>query len=376
MIRQPIVTIMGHVDHGKTSLLDKIRGSAIAAKEAGGITQAIGASIIPLSTIKKICGQLLEKLKLNFTIPGLLFIDTPGHAAFTNLRKRGGNLADIAVLVVAINEGFKPQTLECIDILKTYKIPFIIAVTKIDLIEGWQQKDLTLIPSITSQLPKTQQVFETKMYEIVGKLFEMGFEAERFDRVNDYTKQISLVPVSSKIGDGIPELLMVLSGLAQRFLEKNLEIDPSSPAKGTVLEVKEEKGIGTIADAIIYEGSLNVNDQIVVGSLGQPIITKVKALLIPAHLTEMRDAKAKFVQTKTITAATGVRIVAPLLETAVSGMPIISSKNIEDAKKQVMQEVQSVIVETQQKGIIIKADSLGSLEALNFLLKEKNIPVC
>ncbi len=376
MIRQPIVTIMGHVDHGKTSLLDKIRGSAIAAKEAGGITQAIGASIIPLATVKKICGPLLEKLKLNFTIPGLLFIDTPGHAAFTNLRKRGGNLADIAVLVISINEGFKPQTLECIDILKTYKIPFIIAVSKIDLIEGWQVKDSSVVQSISLQHPKTLQLFETKMYEIVGKLFELGFEAERFDRLSNYSKQIALVPVSSKSGEGIPELLMVLSGLAQRFLEKNLEIDPNLPAKGTILEIKEEKGLGIIADTIIYEGTLNLNDQIVVGSLEQPIVTKIKALLIPNPLTEMRDTKAKFVQTKTITAASGVRIVAPLLETAVSGMPIVGAKNIEDAKKQVLQEVQSVIVETQQKGIIIKADSLGSLEALNFLLKEKNIPIC
>lgn len=377
MIRQPIVTIMGHVDHGKTSLLDKIRGSAIAAKEAGGITQAIGASIIPLETIKKICGQLLEKLKLQFTIPGLLFIDTPGHAAFTNLRKRGGNLADIAILVVAINEGFKPQTQECIDILKTYKIPFIVAVSKVDLLEGWKSTEGSIVQTIMNQQQKTQQLFETKMYEIVGKLYEHTFEAERFDRVADYTKQIALVPLSSKTGEGIPELLMVLSGLAQRFLEKNLTINETAPAKGTILEIKEEKGLGTIADAIVYDGTLTVNDTLVIGSLEGPFMTKVKALLLPAPLTELRDVKAKFIHAKSITAATGVRIVAPDLDKTVSGMPFLGAqqKTLAAAQQQVLQEVQSVVIETQQQGIIVKADSLGSLEALVFLLKEKNIPV-
>ncbi len=376
MIRQPIVTIMGHVDHGKTTVLDKIRGSATAAKEAGGITQAIGASIIPLQTIKKICGALLEKLKLQFTIPGLLFIDTPGHAAFVNLRKRGGNLADLAILVIAINEGLKPQTLECVDILKTYKTPFVVAVTKIDLLDGWKSAEGQVLQTISAQQQKTQQLFETKMYEIVGKMYELGLEAERFDRVNDYTKQIALVPVSAKTGEGIPELLMVITGLAQKYLEKNLEINEKSPAKGTILEIKEEKGIGTVADVIIYDGTLNVNDTIVVGTIEEPITTKVKAILLPAPLSDTRDAKTKFAHEKTITAATGVRIVAPELEKTTSGMPFINTtKNVEQAKQQIQKEVESVTMQTDQKGIIIKADSLGSLEALHYLLKEKKIPV-
>src|SRR3989344_3887759 len=223
MIRQPIVAIMGHVDHGKTTLLDTIRGSAIAAKEAGGITQAIGASIIPTSTIKQLCGPLLEKLKLSLTIPGLLFIDTPGHAAFVNLRKRGGNLADIAIVVIDVNEGMKPQTKESIEILKQYKTPFIIAANKIDLIDGFRSQKIPLIQNIESQNPDTLRKFETKVYEIVSQLFDMGLNADRFDRVSDYTKQVAIVPVSAKSNDGIPELLMMLTGLAQKYLEQKLQ---------------------------------------------------------------------------------------------------------------------------------------------------------
>jgi translation initiation factor 5B len=376
MMRQPIVTIMGHVDHGKTSVLDTIRGSAIAAREAGGITQAIGASIIPLQTVKKICGPLIETLKLELTVPGLLFIDTPGHAAFSNLRRRGGNLADIAVLVISVMEGFMPQTLECIDILKHYKTPFIIAANKIDLVERWRKApEKPLLKNLAEQEPEAQQAVDKKVYEIVGKLFELGFEAERFDRVSDYTKQVSIVPVSAVTGEGIPELLMVLTGLAQRYLEKGLKLT-AGPAQGTVIEVKEEKGLGKTMDVILYDGSLKVNDTLVIGGLEGPMVTRVKALFQPAPLQEMREKKTKFTSIKDVTAATGVKIVAPEIEQVVSGVPLIGNPaNLEQAKASVQQEVEKVLLETAKEGVIIKADSLGSLEALTTLLKEANIPV-
>ena len=109
-IRQPIVSVLGHVDHGKTTLLDYIRGTAVASRESGAITQHIGATEIPIDAIKNVCGNLLKGK--SFSLPGLLFIDTPGHHAFTTLRSRGGSLADIAILIVDITEGFKPQTYE------------------------------------------------------------------------------------------------------------------------------------------------------------------------------------------------------------------------------------------------------------------------
>ena len=376
-IRSPVCSVIGHVDHGKSSILDKIRGTAIVASEAGKITQAIGASIIPIDVIKKVSGPLLEKLKMKFTIPGLLFIDTPGHAAFVNLRKRGGSLADIAILVVDINEGFKPQTRECIDILKQYKTPFVVSANKIDLISGWQDKEGSLLEVIKQQGESVQKKLDTKLYEIVGKLSELGFNSERFDRVSDYTKEIAIIPTSAKTGSGLPELLMVITGLAQRFLEKCLECNVAGFAKGTILEVKEEKGKGKTLDVIVYDGCLKVNDMIVIGGVEKPIVTKVRALFEPAALAEMRDKKSKFKPVKEVKAATGVKIAAPNVEEAVAGMPIRSSDeaNLEAIKKEVQSIVEEVLIETEKNGIIIKADSLGSLEALTHLLQEKNIPI-
>lgn len=376
-LRSPICTVMGHVDHGKSSVLDYIRGSCIVKSEAGAITQAIGASIVPLETIKAVCGSLLQSLKMNFTIPGLLFIDTPGHAAFTNLRKRGGNLADIAILVIDINEGIMPQTQESIEILRQYKTPFIIALNKVDLIKGWKTQPTSLISSIGQQNELAIEQLETKLYNVVGKLSELGLNADRFDRVDDYTKILAIVPCSAKTGEGIPELVMVLAGLAQKFLEMGLKFNPEGPAKGTILEIKEDKGIGATADVIIYDGTLSTGDTIVIAGLDKPIITKVKSLFEPAPLTEMRDKKSKFRPVKQVTAATGVKISAPEIENALSGMPLRSctESEVDTIIAEVQQEIEEVTLETDEEGIVIKADTLGSLEALVKLLKESNIPI-
>ncbi|MBU0461132.1 MAG: translation initiation factor IF-2 [Nanoarchaeota archaeon] len=376
-LRSPICSVLGHVDHGKSSILDAIRDSCIVAKEAGAITQAIGASIVPVEILKKKCGKLLEAMKITVTIPGLLFIDTPGHAAFTSLRKRGGNLADIAILVVDINEGFKPQTIEALEILKFYKTPFIVAANKIDLISGWQSKQVGIIQEINSQRPQTITAIETKLYELVGKLSEYGFNSERFDRVDDFTKEIGIIPVSAKTREGLPELMMMITGLAQKYLEQNLKVNIAGPAKGTILEVKEEKGLGVTMDVIIYDGIIKVNDQIVIGGVEAPIVTKVRALLEPMPLAEMRDVKSKFKPVKEAVAATGVKISAPDIENVVAGMPLrVATKDtLEQVKDEITEEIENVMIETDNDGIIIKADTIGSLEALTNLLQGKNIPI-
>lgn len=364
MIRQPICVFLGHVDHGKTTIQDFIKKTAIAKSEAGGITQAISSSTIKIDLLKKLCGDRLSK-NLNITLPGILFIDTPGHAAFSNLRKRGGNLADIAILVIDANEGIMPQTAECIEILKTYKTPFIIALNKVDLIYGWKKHKENLLENLSLQNKDTAQVIETSLYNIVGKLFESGIESDRFDRVSDFTKQVAIVPCSGKTGDGIPELLMVLIGLAQKFLEKSLEIDENSAGKGTILEIRDEKGLGTALDAILYDGVIKQNDTIVIGNPGAAIVTKIRGIF--------SDSKKPMDK---VQAAAGVRILANEVKNVISGVPfIVANNNLENAKNEVQSEVNEVFLETDGNGIVIKADSLGSLEALQILLHEKGIKI-
>jgi translation initiation factor 5B len=378
MMRQPIITVMGHVDHGKTSLLDYIRGTAVAAREAGAITQHVGASSVPLDVIQKLCGPLLEKFKLKFTIPGLLFIDTPGHEVFTNLRKRGGSIADLAIVVIDIMQGMQPQTKEAIELLKNFKVPFVIAANKVDLIVGWKTHDLVFIKNFEKQMVLSKEQFNKKLYELMGQISQMGFDSDIYTNVDDYTKKIAIVPVSAKTGEGIAELLALLTGLAQRFLESSLKTEAKGPAKGTVLEIKEEKGLGTTADVIIYDGTLKVGDTILLGGIDKVIKTKVKALLRPLPLVEMRDAGRKFEITKAVSAATGVKVIALDIKEAIAGAPLISVANEKDIPKleeELMKEIESITLQTQKPGIILKTDALGSLEAMSAMLARKQLPI-
>ncbi len=376
-LRRVLVSFVGHVDHGKSTILDKIRGTTVAEREAGFITQAIGASIIPIETVKRVCGDSLQRIKFDLSLPGFLAIDTPGHAAFVHLRKRGGSLSDIAVLVIDVNEGIMPQTVECVEILKTCKTPFVVAANKIDLVKGWRNVEGNLIEKISKQSYEVQSALDNKIYTILGKLSELGFNSERFDRVSDYTKQIAIIPLSAKTGEGIAELLIVLIGLTQKFLEQKLMFCEDNPAKGTILEVKEEKGLGKTLDVIIYDGCLKRNDIIVIGGINQPIVTKVRVLLEPSPLAEMRDKKSKFTDVDKVIACTGVKISAHGIEDAVAGMPIMGAtkETLESVKEEIQKQVDEVIIETDDKGIVIKADSLGSLEAMRNLLRGKNIPI-
>lgn len=378
-VRSPICAVMGHVDHGKSSILDFVRRSNVVSREAGAITQAIGASIVPMDTITKMCKKCIPNFNSKqFNLPGLLFIDTPGHAAFTNLRKRGGNLADIAILVVNINEGLMPQTIEAIKILKEYKTPFVIAANKVDLIQGYRSEPTKSVLANITKDPALTATVDTKLYELVGKLYEQGFEAERFDRVQDFTKQVAMVPTSALKGDGLPELLMVLCGLAQKFLEKSLQFDLNAPAKGTILEVKEEQGIGTALDVIIYDGNIKVGDSVVVGTMDEPAVGKVRSLFAPMPHADMMDKKSKYKSIKQVFAATGVKLSGAGLDDAVAGMPIRvigGDLSEEQVVGELRDEIEEVVVENDEHGIVVKADSLGSLEALVRMLREEGISV-
>jgi len=363
--RQPIITVAGHVDHGKTTILDSIRKTGVQETEAGGITQKISFTKVPIENIKKICPQIKKQsIKLDF--PGFLFIDTPGHAAFSHLRKRGGSLADIAILVIDINDGIKPQTQEVIEILKLNKIPFIIALNKIDNISGWVKQSENLIDNIKSQSTNTQLNFNEKLLTLVGSLHHHGFKAKPFYEITDFTSQIALVPCSGKTNEGINELIMTLCGLSQKFLKENLKL--GKDAKGVILEIKKEKSMQYI-EAILYDGTLSVNDNIAIASFNKPIITKIRVL------EEIQPISNKFKPIQKTNAANGIRMQLTDSKEILPGMPFTIFK---DNLEQINQEFKKEITEklkTDKKGIIIKADSLGSLEALVTMLKQENIKI-
>ncbi|MDK2876088.1 MAG: translation initiation factor [Archaeoglobaceae archaeon] len=374
-IRTPIVAVLGHVDHGKTTLLDKIRKSKVAAKEAGGITQHIGATEIPIEIIRDICKDIWRP---NVELPGLFFIDTPGHKAFTNLRKRGGALADLAILVIDINEGVMPQTEEAIAILRAFKTPFVVAANKIDRIPGWQSRENEpFIKSYAMQEDFAKMNLDTKLYELVGSLYKFGFSSDRFDRIKDFTKTVAIVPVSGLTGEGIPELLMILLGLAQRYLAKNLRLQVEGRAKGTILEFKEERGVGVTCDAIIYDGTLKVGDKIAIWGKDDVIVTNVKAILRPPPAKEMR-VESRFIRVDKVTAAAGIKIVAPNLEKAIAGTEFEAVESEEDIRKfreRVKREYEEVAIRTEGEGIVLKTDTIGSLEAMISELKSHGIPI-
>ena len=378
-IRQPIVSVLGHVDSGKTSLLDKVRGTGVQGREAGGITQHIGASFLPVETIQKICGPLYEKLsKVEHKIPGILVIDTPGHEVFTNLRSRGGSAADIAILVVDANRGFQPQTNESLKILESRKVPFVVALNKTDMVSGWKNTETQFISqSIKEQNVEVQNFLDEKIYNVVTALSVLGYQSEAFYRIDDYKKEIAIVPVSAKTGIGIPELFAVLVGLTQQYLKEKLNQEEKSN-RGIILEVNDEVGLGPTANMILIDGQMRKEDSIIAAKRDSIIVTKPKALLLPKPLDEMRDPRDKFKPVEYIQAAAGVKIASPDLDGVLPGSTLYAVSDdaeIEHFKKIIEDEMQSVFISTETTGVILKCDAIGSLEAITEMLRRQQIPI-
>ena len=377
-LRHPIVVVLGHVDHGKTTLLDKIRGTTVARREPGEITQHIGASMVPARVIEEIAAPLKKLIPFKLIIPGLLFIDTPGHELFASMRKRGGSVADFAILVIDINEGVKEQTRESIDILRQRRVPFLVAANKIDRIPGWKpHENEPFLFTIKRQKPQVVKMLDDRIYKLMGELATLGFTADRFDRIRDFTRTVAIVPVSAKTGEGLPELLAVLAGLTQQYLRKHL-LYVEGPGRGVVLEVKEEIGLGTTIDVILYEGTIKKGDQIVVGTLEGPVVTRVRALLMPKPLQEIRSPEDKFISIEEVHAASGVKIAAPHLENVVAGSTLYVLENeseLDNIKRKVIEEIESIRIKTERSGVIVKADTLGTLEALVEALRRNGIPI-
>ncbi|MDP6906586.1 MAG: translation initiation factor IF-2 [Candidatus Thalassarchaeaceae archaeon] len=378
--RQPIVAVLGHVDHGKTSVLDYVRSlgkerqSSVMAREAGGITQHIGATEVPAKLLNELCSPLMGGKE--FLSPGLLFIDTPGHHSFSTLRTRGGSLADIAILVIDIMEGCQPQTLESIRILKQAKTPFVVCANKVDRIHGWKSvHGRSVADAMKDQDAHAQGLFEQKFWNMVGQFGEHGFNLDMYNRISDFTQNIALVPCSAKDGEGLQDLLAVTIGLAERFLEEQLS-DVEGATEGTVLEMKEERGLGKTLDVILYRGEIKKGDEIIIATDTGARITRVRGLFRPRGMSEMRDAGDRWDAIDHVEAAAGLKLAAPDLDGVLAGTTLhVITEESKDEALLTAESESKISIDLDDEGIVIKSDTLGGLEALAFELRNLETPI-
>ena len=379
-LRSPILCVLGHVDTGKTKLLDKIRRTNVQDGEAGGITQQIGATYMPMDQIKIKTAELNKSLKLELKVPGLLVIDTPGHESFTNLRSRGSGLCDIAILVVDIMHGLEPQTIESINLLRSRKTPFIVALNKVDRLYDWKVcKNSPIRKALAAQKKYVIEEFENRSGKILGELMEQGLNAALYYDNDDYRRVVSVVPTSAMTGEGVPDLLLLAVQLTQELMTKKIMY--SKAFECTCLEVKAVEGLGTTIDVILINGLITNQDYLVVCGTKGPIVTKVRALLTPRAMRELR-VKNDYEKHKQIKAAMGIKISAQNLDTAVAGTNVLvyrekEGDNLEELKETVQEELESMLsrVSVDGRGVYVQASTLGALEALLEFLKVSKIPV-
>ena len=377
-LRSPICCILGHVDTGKTKLLDKIRQTNVQEGEAGGITQQIGATYFPVDALKKKTAVVNEDGAFEFKIPGLLVIDTPGHESFTNLRSRGSSLCNIAILVVDIMHGLEPQTLESMRLLRDKKTPFIVALNKIDRLFSWKQiANNGFQDSLRHQTKGCQSEFKDRLEKTKLAFAEQGFNAEVFYENKNMAKFVSLVPTSAHTGEGIPDMLKLLTTLTQERMTNSLMY--LSEVEATVLEVKVIEGLGTTIDVVLSNGVLHEGDRIVLCGLNGAISTNIRALLTPAEMKELR-VKSAYVHNKSVKAAIGVKIAADGLEQAIAGSRLLvvgPDDDEEDLEEEVMGDLENLLsrISKTGRGVSVQASTLGSLEALLEFLRVSKIPV-
>ena len=377
-LRSPICCILGHVDTGKTKLLDKIRQTNVQEGEAGGITQQIGATYFPVDALQTKTQVVNQDGAFKFNVPGLLVIDTPGHESFSNLRSRGSSLCNIAILVVDIMHGLEPQTLESMRLLRDRKTPFIVALNKIDRLYGWKKIDNNGFQnSLSMQNKGVQNEFRDRLEKTKVAFAEQGFNAELYYENKSMAKYVSLVPTSAITGEGIPDMLKLLVTLTQERMTNKLMY--LSEVECTVLEVKVIEGLGTTIDVVLSNGVLREGDRIVLCGLNGAITTTVRALLTPAPLKELR-LKSQYVHNKEAKASLGVKIAANDLEGAIAGSRLLvvgPEDDEEDLEEEVMSDIEALMnkVSKDNRGVSVQASTLGSLEALLEFLKQSKIPV-
>lgn len=318
--RPPVIVVMGHVDHGKTTLLDAVRSANVAAGEAGGITQHIGAY------------QVEWKNPKTKEVTPITFIDTPGHEAFTVMRSRGATVADIAILVVAADDGVKPQTVEAINIIKAAKLPFIVAINKID-------KDGADSERVRSELSQHNVIPEA------------------------WGGDVPMVEISAKKNLHIDKLLDTLLVVADVHSE-TIKADPELPAAGTVIEAKVDKGEGAVVTMLVQTGTLRVNDPLVVNG---EIYGKVRAL--KNFRSEMVKEAAPSTPTRVLGFKIAPRVGDILDNSKIEGAVTVNLKTKRTEQTGAEKILLTDTLETDEEGktiltVVVKADTLGSLEAL------------
>ncbi|XP_020890173.1 eukaryotic translation initiation factor 5B [Arabidopsis lyrata subsp. lyrata] len=375
-LRSPICCIMGHVDTGKTKLLDCIRGTNVQEGEAGGITQQIGATYFPAENIRERTRELKADAKLK--VPGLLVIDTPGHESFTNLRSRGSSLCDLAILVVDIMHGLEPQTIESLNLLRMRNTEFIIALNKVDRLYGWKTcKNAPIVKAMKQQEKDVTNEFKMRLTDIKNQFQKQGLNTELYYKNKEMGETFSIVPTSAISGEGVPDLLLLLVQWAQKsMVEKLTYVDE---VQCTVLEVKVIEGHGTTIDVVLVNGELHEGDQIVVCGLQGPIVTTIRALLTPHPMKELR-VKGTYLHYKEIKAAQGIKITAQGLEHAIAGTALHvvgPDDDIEAIKESAMEDMESVLsrIDKSGEGVYVQASTLGSLEALLEFLKSPAVKI-
>ncbi|XP_078683623.1 eukaryotic translation initiation factor 5B-like [Branchiostoma floridae x Branchiostoma belcheri] len=376
-LRSPVVVVLGHVDTGKTKILDKIRHTHVQDGEAGGITQQIGATMVPVDAIREQAKMVRKFSEFNIKLPGLLIIDTPGHESFSNLRSRGSSLCDIAILVVDIMHGLEPQTIESLNLLKARKTPFVIALNKIDRLYEWKPSPNTDVrDTIKKQKRNTKDEFDERVKVAITEFAEQSMNVALFYENKDPKTFVSMVPTSAHSGDGMGNLMGLIVELSQTLLAKRLAFSESLQC--TTLEVKQITGLGTTIDVILVNGRLHEGETIVVAGQEGPIVTQVRSLLMPQPLKELR-VKNKYETHKEIVGAQGVKVLAKDLDRALAGTPLLvayKEDEVDICKEEVARILKQTLetIRVQERGVYVQASTLGSLEALLEFLKTSKIP--
>ncbi|KAH7954936.1 hypothetical protein HPB49_023029 [Dermacentor silvarum] len=310
-------------------------------------------------------------------IPGLLIIDTPGHESFSNLRSRGSSLCDMAILVVDLMHGLEPQTIESLNMLRSRKTPFVVALNKVDRLYDWKgnrNKDITDV--LKAQSRNTRLEFEERTREVVLQFAEQGLNAALFHENKDLKSFVSLVPTSALSGDGMGNLISLIVDLTQNMMAKRIAF--SEELQATVLEVKAIPGLGTTIDVILVNGTLREGDTMVLAGHEGPFTTPIRSLLMPQPMKELR-VKNPYQEYKEVKGAQGVKIAAKDLDKAIAGLQVLVAKHpdeVEVLKEEVARALKEVMsgFKLAERGVYVQASTLGSLEALLEFLRVSKIP--